>query len=118
MNSHAVLALFHLLVIAPFFFYIAVQRSALPSIVFTIVAILAIVIFLYHGYKMVARWKSNSPYVWVNAFHFFVVAPLLFYIGYNARDTPRPGYELIAMMAFAVFGYHLYGLVQSVNMEE
>jgi hypothetical protein len=118
MDSHALLSIFHLLVIAPFFFYVAIQRSAIPSIIYTIIAGLAIVIFLYHGYKMMARWKSNSPYVWVNAFHFLVVAPLLFFIGYHGRDTPRYGYELLAMMAFAVFGYHLYGLVRAINTVE
>ncbi len=116
MNQHAILAIFHLLVIAPFFFYIAVQRAAVPNMIYMILAILAIVIFLYHGYKMVARWKSNSGYAWVNAIHFFAVAPLLFYIGYNNKDTPRAAYEILAMFAFAAFGYHLYSLIKSINM--
>ena len=118
MNQHAIIAIFHLLIIAPFLFYIAIQKSAIPEIIYHIIAGLAIVIFLYHGYKMVARWKSNSPYVWVNALHFAIVAPLLFYIGYNARDTPRSAYELLAMTAFAAFGYHLYNLIKSINMIE
>jgi len=115
MNAHALIAIFHLIFIAPFFFYIAVQRSAIPNIMYMIIAGLAIMLFLYHGYKMMARWKANSPYVWVNAFHFLIVAPLLFYIGYNAKDTPRPAYELLAMTAFAAFGYHLYNLIKSIN---
>jgi hypothetical protein len=118
MNSHAIIAIFHLLIIAPFFFYVAIQKSAIPGVIYTIIAVLAIVIFLYHGYKAMARWKSNSPYMWVNALHFLIIAPLLFYIGYNARDTPRAAYELLAMVAFAAFGYHLYNLIKSINMIE
>ncbi len=118
MNSHALVAIFHLVIIAPFLFYVAVQRSAIPDILFMIIAGLAILIFVYHGYKMIARWKANSAYVWVNALHFFLIAPLLFYIGYNAKDTPRPAYELLAMTAFAAFGYHLYNLIKSINTLE
>lgn len=118
MNSHALVAIFHLVIIAPFLFYVAVQRSAIPDILFMIIAGLAILIFVYHGYKMIARWKANSAYVWVNALHFLLIAPLLFYIGYNAKDTPRPAYELLAMTAFAAFGYHLYNLIKSINTLE
>ncbi len=118
MNQHAIIAIFHLLAVAPFFFYIAVQKSAMPSVIYHIITGLAIVLFLYHGYKMVARLKSNSPYAWVNAIHALLIAPLLFYIGYNARDTPRAAYEMLAMVAFAAFGYHLYNLIKSINMVE
>ncbi len=118
MNSHAIVAIFHIIIIAPFLFYIAVQRSAIPDILFMIIAGLAILIFVYHGYKMVARWKANSAYAWVNAVHFFIIAPLLFYIGYHAKDTPRPAYELLAMTAFSAFGYHLYNLIKSINTLE
>ena len=118
MNQHAIIAIFHLLAVAPFFFYIAVQKSAIPSVIYYIITGLAIVLFLYHGYKMVSRLKSNSPYAWVNAIHALIIAPLLFYIGYNARDTPRAAYEMLAMVAFAAFGYHLYNLIKSINMVE
>lgn len=117
MNPHVVLSLFHILAIAPFFFYVATQRSALPQTIYYVLLGLGIVLLMYHGFKAVARLRTNSPYAWVNLIHALVVAPLLIYIGARQRDTPRAAYEMTAMLAFAVFGYHMYSLVVSINSD-
>jgi hypothetical protein len=51
----------------------------------------------------------------VNIVHVVAVAPLLLYIGSQAYDTPRWAYELLLMEMFAALGYHLYGLVTSLQ---
>jgi hypothetical protein len=43
------------------------------------------------------------------------VGPLLLFIGAKGYDTPRWAFELLAMTAFAAFGYHLYSIVIDVN---
>jgi hypothetical protein len=117
MNPHITLSLFHILLIAPFFFYVAFQRSALPQAVYYVLLGLGILLVLYHGFKAIARLRTNSPYAWVNMIHALLVAPLLIYIGAQQRDTPRAAYEMMAMLGFAVFGYHMYSLVISINSD-
>lgn len=117
MNTHVALSLFHILLIAPFFFYVAFQRSALPQAVYYILLGLGLLLILYHGFKAVARLRTNSPYAWVNLIHALIVGPLLLYIGAQQRDTPRAAYEMTAMLGFAVFGYHMYSLVISINSD-
>lgn len=54
--------------------------------------------------------------IWVNLVHVLYVAPLLIYIGYKEKDTPRYAYELLALLGFAALGYHIYSLVVNMNI--
>jgi hypothetical protein len=73
------------------------------------------VILVYHGFKLIVRLKNRSGYSWVNALHVITVAPLLLYIGYNKKETPRFAYELLLMLGFAAGGYHLFSLVKQLD---
>lgn len=115
MDSHILLSLFHIFVVVPYFLYVAFQRSSLPNWVFTTTLVLGIFIGLYHGYKAMIRARILSPNLWINVIHVLLVAPLLIYIGYTGKNTPRPAYELLAMAGFAALGYHLYSLILSIN---
>lgn len=115
MDSHIILALFHLLLIVPFFLYVGLQRSATPPIVYTVLLTLGVILLLYHGYKSWIRYSAASPYLYVNLIHSVLLAPLLIYIGAKGRDAPRWAYEVLLMFAFAAGGYHLYSLVQQMN---
>jgi hypothetical protein len=55
-------------------------------------------------------------YSWVNAIHALLIGPLLFYIGYNKKNTPRFAYELLLIMAFGALGYHLLYLVRMLEV--
>ncbi len=115
MDSHIILALFHLLLIVPFFLYVGLQRSATPPIEYTVLLTLGVILLLYHGYKSWIRYSAASPYLYVNLIHSVLLAPLLIYIGAKGRDAPRWAYEVLLMFAFAAGGYHLYSLVQQMN---
>jgi hypothetical protein len=115
MDTHIILALFHLFLVVPFFLYVGLQRAATPPIVYTILLALGVIITLYHGYKAWVRYSASSPYLYVNIIHFLYLGPLLIYMGAKGRDTPRWAYEVLLMFAFAAGGYHLYGLVQQMN---
>jgi len=39
----------------------------------------------------------------------------MIFIGSKGYDTPRWAFELLAMMAFAAFGYHMYSIVIDAN---
>jgi membrane-bound metal-dependent hydrolase YbcI (DUF457 family) len=70
---------------------------------------------VYHGYKTFIKWKAQSPSLWVNAIHFFVVAPLLIYIGSKGYDTPRWAYEILALLGFSALGYHIYAIIMQIQ---
>ena len=117
MNSHIALSLFHILVVAPFFLYVAFVRGQLMPFIFTVLQILGILILVYHSYKTMIKWKANSLSVWVNIVHIVAVAPLLLYIGSRGFDTPRWAFEVLAMVGFAALGYHFYSLVMNIKEE-
>jgi hypothetical protein len=114
-DKHFVLSMFHILFIVPFFLFVGFQRAATPNWVYSTLMAVGAVILFYHGYKLFLRLRSGSGYAWVNAIHMVAVAPLLIYIGYHGKDTPRPAYEILLMLAFAAAGYHLFSLVKMME---
>lgn len=115
MDKHAVLSLFHLVFVVPLFLYIGFQRASVPHWVYLAILSIGTVIFFYHGFKLYLRLQAHSTYSWVNAIHVLLVAPLLIYIGYHDKETPRFAYELLLMAGFAAAGYHLFSLVRYVE---
>jgi hypothetical protein len=116
LDHHLILALFHIFLVAPLFFAIAFFKSDLPSWAFHALLALGIFVLLYHGYKFLVRYNANSSYMWVNAIHVAIAAPLLIYIGLKQKETARAAYEMCIMVAAAVLGYHTYSLVKQVNV--
>jgi threonine/homoserine/homoserine lactone efflux protein len=115
MNFHISLSIFHILVVAPFLFYVAFVRGQMEPWIFSLLQILGVLILIYHSYKIMVRWRAHSPAVWINILHVLTIAPLLIFIGNRAFDTPRWAFEVLAMLAFATLGYHLYSIVMSIQ---
>ena len=103
--------IFHIVVVAPFLLYVAIVRGQLQPWIFSVLSGLGIVLFVYHGYKTFIKWKVNSPSLWVNAIHVFLIAPLLVFIGSKGYDTPRWAFELMALLGFSALGYHIYSII-------
>jgi hypothetical protein len=108
MDTHLLINLFHILLVSPFLIWIGISRGKFPEEVFTFLMTLGAIVILYQGYKAYTRIMAGSNYVWVNLIHVLWIGPLILYIGYRKKDTPRPAYELLLLTAFAAFGYHLY----------
>jgi hypothetical protein len=83
--------------------------------VFNGLIVLAIVIFSYHLYRAYTKWLSQSSGLWINLIHIGLVAPLLFWIGYYKKDTTRPAFEMLLLLAFAALGYNLKSLIVETN---
>ena len=118
MDPHIVLALAHILVIAPALLYVAFNRAATPTWAYSAFLYGGLGIMLYHGFRAFVRLSKKSPYAWVNLIHALIIAPLIIYIGWNARDTPRAAYEMLAMVGFAAVGYHLYSMITLLQITE
>jgi hypothetical protein len=114
-DSHFWLSIIHLLFVVPLFLYIGFMRAETPRWLYMALFAIGLVILLYHGYKLIVRLNARSGYVWVNAIHVLTVAPLLLYIGYHKKDTPRSAYEIMLMLGFAAAGYHLFSLVKQME---
>jgi threonine/homoserine/homoserine lactone efflux protein len=111
MEGHLPINLFHILVVVPFFIYVAVVRGQLSPWIFSVLSGLGVVLLVYHGYKTCIKWKAQSPSLWVNAIHFLAIAPLLIFIGSKGYDTPRWAFEVLAITAFGALGYHIYSII-------
>jgi uncharacterized membrane protein len=118
MDSHIILALAHILVIAPALLYVAIRRAAIPGWTYSALLFIGLFIIVYHGYKGFVRLAKKSSYAWVNLIHALLIGPLITYIGFNGRETPRAAYELLAMTGFAAIGYHLYSLIKLLQIQE
>ena len=116
MDSHLLLSLFHIFAVVPLFLYVAISKSNTATGVFGFLLVLGAIILLYHAYKAWNRYLSGSSAIWINLIHVLFVAPLLIYIGYREKDTPRYVYELLALVTFAALGYHTYYMIVSMNV--
>lgn len=101
--------LFHILIVGSLFLYVGIERSNIPKFMYSFLITLAIIFFLYHGFKVYKKLKEGSN-PWVNYIHIFIVAPLLLYIGLNREKTQRFYFEILLMLGFAAIGYHGYYL--------
>ena len=113
--GHIGISLFHIFVIVPFFLYIAFVRGQAPPWIYTVALGLGLVVLIYHLYKVMVKWRAGSPGLWVNMIHFLFVGPLLIFIGAKNYDTPRWGFEVLAMTGFAALGYHIYSIVMNIQ---
>jgi hypothetical protein len=114
-DNHFWLAIIHLLFVVPLFLYVGFTRAETPRWLYLALLAIGVVVLVYHGFKLIVRLKNRSGYSWVNAIHVLLVAPLLIYIGYNKKETPRSAYELLLMAGFAAGGYHLFSLVKQLE---
>lgn len=96
--------------------FIGFQRAATPVWLYHTIFVLGILILLYHGMKLSVRLYDNSGYAWVNMIHILFIAPLLLYIGYHKKETPRSAYEMILILGFGAMGYHLFSMVRSIEI--
>ena len=110
-----VLALVHILFVAPLLLTVGILRTDLPVWAFLGLLGLGLVLFLYQGYKFIVRVIAGSSKAWINAIHVFLVAPLLLYIGWNQGGAPRAAFEMVLIAGFAALGYHSYNLVQQLT---
>jgi hypothetical protein len=109
---HIALYVFHVLVVAPFFLYVAFKRNEVPDVVFTVMGVLAVVILGYHSWR--AYMRGGGAAAWVNWIHIALVVPLLAYIALTKKETPRRMYELLALLGFSALGYHATYLVKDL----
>ena len=114
-DSHFWLAIIHLLFVVPLFLYVGFKRAETPHWLYLSLLAIGIIVLIYHSFKLFVRLKNRSGYSWVNAIHVLFVAPLLIYIGYNKKETPRFAYELMLMGGFAAGGYHLFSVVKQLD---
>ena len=111
MDTYLLIGILHVVLIVPFLLWIGFQRAATPEWVYHVLFGTGLLILAYHGFKAVGRFFAKSQFLWVNVIHVLFVAPLLLWIGYHAKKTERPAYDMLLIVAFGAFGYHLYKLV-------
>jgi hypothetical protein len=111
MDKYFLIVILHVTVIVPFFLFIGFNRAATPEWMYSVLFGTGIVLLLYHGYKAISRLIAASPVVWVNLIHVLLIAPLMLWIGYYAKRTERPAYDMLLITAFGALGFHLYKLI-------
>jgi hypothetical protein len=111
MDAYFLVAIFHVVVIVPLLLWVGFNRAATPEWLYSVLFGAGILVLVYHTYKAISRLIAASPVVWINLIHVLLVAPLLIWIGYYAKRTERPAYDMLLIAAFGAFGYHLYKLV-------
>jgi hypothetical protein len=111
MDAFFLIVILHVTVIVPFFLWVGFNRAATPEWMYSVLFGTGIIVLLYHSYKAIARLLAASPVVWINLIHVFLIAPLLLWIGYYAKRTERPAYDMLLLTAFGALGFHLYKLI-------
>jgi hypothetical protein len=117
MASQMINHLFHSLILGPAFIYIGYAREQIPDAVFYILMGLSVVLLLYHLYRAVEKIKEGKS-AWVNWIHIFLIAPLLFIVGYLGKDASRRYFEMMLLLGFAATGYHGLYAIKDLTMGE
>jgi len=63
LDGHSLVYLFHILVIAPLLFYIGYMKEKVPSQLYVILMAMAVVIALYHSFKLVNIVMKQQPII-------------------------------------------------------
>ena len=115
-DTHFILSTFHIIFVVPLLLFIGFHRANTPSWLYMALFAIAMIVLLYHGVKAVMKFFSQSPSLWINVIHVLLIAPLLLYIGYHQKETPRQAYEMLLLLAFGALGYHLFSLVRMLDI--
>ena len=110
-NKDIFVDFFYIGFVSPVLIYIGIQRAGSPEWLFQGLLAIAGVIMAYHLYFGYSNYKKGSSTLWLNAFHFLIVAPVLLWIGYYGKETTRYAFELVLLLGFGSLGYHIYSLV-------
>ena len=111
MDSYLLIVILHVVVIVPFLLWVGFGRAATPEWVYPVLFGLGLLVLIYHAYRGVGSYFAKSPALWVHVIHVLFIAPLLLWVGYYAKKTERPAYDMLLLISFAAFGFHLYKLI-------
>jgi len=101
----------HVLISAPLFIYVGYRDGQVVDWLYPICLYLGIIILLYHAYLTATNYqKGNSMYI-VNAFHVFVIAPLLIYVGIKKENTSYPIPTLMFILGIGALVHYIKKLV-------
>jgi hypothetical protein len=111
MDLFFLIVLLHVVVIVPFLLYVGFNRAATPEWMYSVLFGVGLISLIYHAYMGFSRLIARSPAAWKNLIHVFLVAPLMIWIGYYAKRTERPAYDMLLVLSFGALGFHLYKLI-------
>lgn len=103
----------HAFGIAPLFIYVGLSKEAVPEHVFTALGVLGLIVLAYHSYRAYEKLKENKS-AWINWIHIFLIAPLLLILGYLKKDASGRYFEMLLLLGFAAFGYHVLYLIRDI----
>jgi len=115
MNTLTLINLGHIVLILPFLLWVGIARGNVPNEVFQSLIYIGAFVMIYQGYKAYSGWIQNSQYLWINLLHVVYIGPLLVYIGIYKKETPKNIYDMLLLLTFGGFGYHLYGLASRLD---
>jgi len=107
------IALLYVLIIAPLLLYIGIAREQVPDPIFKSIALFGIGNLLINSYWLYFNITDGKP-AWMNYINLFLVSPLLIVIGLNGKYSNNKYYEMLLMIAFAMFGYHLLSIIREI----
>lgn len=100
----------HMLLFAPFVFYLGLTMPKSQSPLYLIALLLGVYVIIAWGYRI---WIADYTAGWV-AWHILFIGGLLLACGIFRDRAPRIVFSLLLALGFAAFGYHLTRLIQSV----
>jgi len=103
----------YVLLIAPTFLYIGLAREQVPDLTFSSLGLFGLINFIVNSYWTYQKVKNGtSP--WLNYINIFIVSPLLIILSLNGKSSNRKYFEMLLMVAFAIFGYHLLSIIREI----
>ena len=111
MDTRSRINLFHVIVVTALFLYVGFQRTEVYPVTYPVLLGLGVIVLLYHSYESYSYYMEGKK-PWVNLIHVLLVAPLMILIGSMGMNTPSMYYDMLLMLGFAAFGYHMMRLLR------
>ncbi len=112
-QKQLIVAVLHILVIAPFLIYVGYKRDSTPEYAIYLLGALAVIALFMHAPKLLEKYNKTGNIWWVPAIHTVYIVPFLIYIVYKKAQLHHKYFEFLLLFAFAALGYHLYYLLLS-----
>lgn len=113
LSSRAYINLFHIFGIALLFYHVSISKFVSPTI-YQLFIFLGI--YLFYTFRRFVNIKFDNIYSFFYSFHFYIVAPLIIYIGLHKQNSNKNVLKLLKYLSYFVAISHAYLLTKNIKL--
>jgi hypothetical protein len=113
LSSRAYINLFHIFGVALLFYHVSTNKFVSP---FIYQLFIFLGIYLLYSFRRFINIKFNNIYSFFYSVHFYIVAPLIIYIGLYKQNTNAIVLKILKYLSYFVAISHTYLLTKNIKL--